>query len=969
MKPFLAGILCFFLGTLLLPAQQPPAKETAPANAAAAASQQELSPAPASPSSPSKDAAKDAAQSGKDTAEAGPAQAPSPPDYSQEAYVVEYYRQSVRFENDGTGREQTDARIKIVSESGVQALGQVKVGYSALSDKLDIVYVRVHKPDGTVVTAQESAIQDLTLPDAPVYTDYHQKHISVPSLRPGDVLEYQFVRTIVNPLTPGQFWTSFNFADHGIVLDEELEINVPKGRQIKLKNKPGFDPKITDDGDRRIYNWTHSHLKDEDSDTKKKPKKKRRRHDDDEIPSVELTTFQSWEDLGAWYASLEHDRRMPDAAVKAKADELTAGKTDDMQKVKALYDFVSKNFRYVSLSFGLGRYQPHAATEVLSNGYGDCKDKNTLLASLLQAEGFQATSVLIGSQHKLDPDVPSPSQFDHVITLVSVGGKNIWLDSTNGVAPFRMLSAQLRDKQALAVPPEGKAYLVTTPSDLPFEAFDRTHIDASITETGKFTAHVTMSVRGDSELAMRFALRQMPSNKWKDFFEYVLRNSGSGMAGAEITNLKISDMENSDNPMQSDFDVTANNYFDWSAPESKVAVPLTLISLPEPDDEDDNASPKPIKLGDTRDAQVAVKLSIPDKYSVRAPIGIDVKRDYAEYHSTYKMDAGVFTSDRSLKVLTREVPYARVEDYSAFRRAVNADEAQSISLENKSPGSAGMATNESAEDLNESGTQALHNQHYELAADLFQRVLKLDPKHKTAWGNLGLAYLNLNKNDEAIDAFKKQIALNPYDEFAYTSLGAAYEREQKYDDAIKEFQKQIEINPLDERAHASLGNLYLTQKKFAEAVPELEKAVDLDPKNPLLLVSLGQAYLATNQTDKGTAAFEKAISLAANPLIWNNIAYALSEQNVQLDRADKYIDTAINAVDTQLRDLNLDNFRLQDLGTAHLLFGMWDTKGWIAFKRGDLDAAEQWIMPAWLAASSGEEGEHLGEIYQKRGKR
>ena len=84
-------------------------------------------------------------------------------------------------------------------------------------------------------------MQDLTFPDAPVYTDYHEKHISVPSLRPGDVLEYRFVRTIASPLAPGQFWTSYNFAERGIVLDEQLEINVPKDRQIKLKTKPGYD--------------------------------------------------------------------------------------------------------------------------------------------------------------------------------------------------------------------------------------------------------------------------------------------------------------------------------------------------------------------------------------------------------------------------------------------------------------------------------------------------------------------------------------------------------------------------------------------------------------------------------------------------------------------------------------------------------------------------------------------------------
>ena len=293
--------------------------------------------------------------------------------------MVERSIKTMRFENDGSGVEQTDAQIKIISESGVQAFGQIKVGYSALSEKLDIAYVRVRKPDGTVVTAQESAVQDLTFADAPVYTDYHIKDISVPSLRPGDVLEYRFVKTIASPLAPGQFWTSYTFAEHGVVLDEDLEINVPKDRQIKLKSKPGYDAKITEEGDRRIYRWTHSRLKnDYDSDKKNKKKKA-----DDEVPSVQLTTFKSWEELGAWYASLERERRIPDESVKKEAAALVKGKSDNMAKVKALYEYVSRNIRYVSLSFGLGRIQPHAASEVLANGYGDCKDKNTLLAALL----------------------------------------------------------------------------------------------------------------------------------------------------------------------------------------------------------------------------------------------------------------------------------------------------------------------------------------------------------------------------------------------------------------------------------------------------------------------------------------------------------------------------------------------------------------------------------------------------------
>ncbi len=881
--------------------------------------------------------------------------------------MVERYLQRMRFENDGTGQDETEAQIKIVSESGVQALGQLKVGYSALSDKLEIAYVRVRKPDGTVVNAQESAIQDLTFPDAPVYTDYHEKHISVPSLRPGDVLEYRYVRTIASPLTPGQFWTSYNFAEKGIVLDEELEINVPKDRQIKLKTKPGYDAKVTEDGDRRIYRWTHSRLTDDDDAKKKKKKPK----PDDQIPSVQLTTYKSWEELGAWYAGLERDRRVPDATVKAEAAALVKGKTDDMAKVKALYDYVSRNIRYVSLSFGLGRMQPHAASEVLANGYGDCKDKNTLLAALLDAEGFHSTSVLIGSHMKLDPDIPSPSQFDHVITRVPVNGKEIWLDSTPGVAPFRMLSMPLRDKQALAIPPEGNAGLVWTPSELPFEAFDRTSVVGGVDETGKLTAHVSTAARGDTEMILRYTMRRVPSSHWKDIFDYMLQRAN--LKGAEITNLKAGDPSATDDPLTVDFDVTVNNYFDWSAAESKFALPLASIRLPrdDEDEDDDSASADAIKLGALQNDQADVKLSFPAKYKLRLPLAVEVKRDYAEYHAVYAFDGGQFTSKRTLKTLMVEIPHDRSEDYAAFRRVIKADEAQEISLDNQTPGAGtvGGADNRSASELFDAGVQALQNQHYESAVDLFQRVVKLEPKHKDAWNDLGNAYMGLGKYDDAIAAFKKQIEINAYDGYAYNNLGRAYQRQQRYDEAIKQFQKQIEINPLDPYAHANLGALYVNQKRFAEAIPELEKAVDIQPKNPLLEVSLGQSYIATNQTDKGMAAYEKAITLAPNPLTWNNIAYSLAEQKVQLDRATQYADTAINALETQLRDVSLDSLRMQDLGTTQLLFAVWDTKGWVEFTRGNLDLAEQYIQPAWQAGGTGDEAEHLGEIYEKRGKR
>jgi transglutaminase-like putative cysteine protease len=114
---------------------------------------------------------------------------------------------------------------------------------------------------------------------------------------------------------------------------------------------------------------------------------------------------------------------------------VTKNAPNDETKLRVLYGYVSTQFRYIGISFGIGRYQPHSAAEVLANQYGDCKDKHTLLASLLTAVGIPADPALISTSREVDADVPSPGQFDHVITAVPTEGGVVWLDTTAEVGP------------------------------------------------------------------------------------------------------------------------------------------------------------------------------------------------------------------------------------------------------------------------------------------------------------------------------------------------------------------------------------------------------------------------------------------------------------------------------------------------------------------------------------------------------
>src|SRR5271167_921744 len=176
---------------------------------------------------------------------------------AEEAAVFERILNRVRFENDGTEVSETEAVVRIQSQAGVEEFGQLVFGYSSATEKLDIQYVRVRKPDGETVTTQASAAQDFApdvLKEAPMYTDYRQRHISVAALRPGDTLEYRTVTTVLTPLAAGNFWYEYAFPKNVAVNEDRLEIDLPKAREVKLK-APAHEPEIQDKGDRRIYTW------------------------------------------------------------------------------------------------------------------------------------------------------------------------------------------------------------------------------------------------------------------------------------------------------------------------------------------------------------------------------------------------------------------------------------------------------------------------------------------------------------------------------------------------------------------------------------------------------------------------------------------------------------------------------------------------------------------------------------------
>ena len=611
-----------------------------------------------------------------------PAAAAKPADFSKEALVLNKLDTRIREEADGTGTRQTTATVRILADAGVKAMAVLAFTYTASNQVMDIGYVRVIKPDGSVVVTPDYNVQDLPADvtrAAPMYSDIHQKHVAVKGLGVGDTLEYQVTLRTVKPEVPGHFWFEYAFEKNLITLDEQLDLDVPAEKAVTVASDD-VQPTITTAAGRKLYHWSSTNLARPDPDAPPKSTKHLK-------PSVQVTTFATWEQVGAWYQGLQGDRMVVTPAIQAKVDALTKGLTTNAEKVQAIFNDVALRIHYVGLEFGIGRYQPHPADDVLSNEYGDCKDKHTLLASELKAAGIQAWPVLISSSRELDPATPSPAQFNHVITLVPLDGKLLWMDSTEEVAPIGELMATLRDKQALAIPDGKPAYLERTPIDLPFTQSAKFQVDGKLSDQGVLTGHIIQTYHGDVEMFLRAIVRQVPQSQWKEFTQQYSRNIG--FAG-EVSNPQFSEIEQISLPLQISYDYTREKFGEWDDHRIFPAMPGTGWSLSPGVKEKKPADPP--EIGSPGEQVYISNITLPKDWFMVPPEGIDLKEDWAEYHSTYSLEKySVFTAERRLVIKKNKVPLEDWEKYLAFRRKIYADEVQTAYLQSASSDSASIA--------------------------------------------------------------------------------------------------------------------------------------------------------------------------------------------------------------------------------------------------------------------------------------
>lgn len=585
-------------------------------------------------------------------------QSPKPADYSGEPFVIESVSTTVAAENDGTSSLESFARIRIQSQAGVQHWGTVIVPYPSAQGTAEMVYVRTVKPDGRVVQTPPENVIDMPTEitqQAPFYSDLKELRITVKGLEIGDILEYQCRLHLTKAMAPGQFWYTYNFFETGIALDEQLQISVPHDRYVKDVS-PKVQPTASEQGPYRVYTWKTSHLQ-----TKADEKNAPTPDPEDVHPSVQLTSFRSWDEVGAWFQSLFAPRIAVTPEIQAKADELSRGAKTDAEKIQALYNFVSTKFRYVGIALGIGRYQPHAASDVLTNDYGDCKDKHTLFATLLAAERIKAYPALIHSSLKTEEDIPYPGQFDHVITALPQDKGFLFLDTTPEVAPFGFLIQGLRGKKALVITDQGSTQFVDVPADPPFQSYFLFKADATLSDAGTLEGKMHIEIRGDAELFCRLAFRQAGQSQWDEVMQRISSSLGFG---GTVSDVKITSPDDTSLPFQVDYSYERKNYGDWD--HRQIVPPFPQLFLPAvPNDADKN--PKPIKLGSPFEFSMKAAVKLPPHSDPTLPDKLSLHEFFGSYEASCSVKDGALLCERRLNGTAREIPPDKIPFYRDFR--------------------------------------------------------------------------------------------------------------------------------------------------------------------------------------------------------------------------------------------------------------------------------------------------------------
>ncbi|AYL94641.1 transglutaminase-like domain-containing protein [Mucilaginibacter celer] len=372
--------------------------------------------------------------------------------------------------------------------------------------------------------------------------------------------------TFEETLTDPRYFTSIYFAEAEQIQQGEVSIEVPRWMKLDIKelNFNGFNIKKStvyksgDDAD--IITYTFSNI----PAMKKEPNSPGPTYIYPHLLIMcksaaaggkQFTYFNTLADQYAWYRELVKDVAGDQAVISAKSRELTAGLTNDMDKIKAIFYYVQDNIRYIAFEDGMAGFKPEKADEVLRKKYGDCKGMANLTKALLTAAGYDARLCWLGTKHiAYDYQTPSMAVDNHMICGLNYKGKTYYLDATETYLGFNEYAERIQGRQVLME--DGDKYILAKiPYALPVQNLSSEISKLSIKGT-TLTGKVSNLWKGEDKEGV---LAGINSVKHEKVDEATKRYLAAGSADYTITNLVLSSTANPDKDLTAAYDVERKN--------------------------------------------------------------------------------------------------------------------------------------------------------------------------------------------------------------------------------------------------------------------------------------------------------------------------------------------------------------------------------------------------------------------------
>jgi hypothetical protein len=411
--------------------------------------------------------------------------------------------------------------------------------------------------------------------------------------------------------------------------------------------------------------------------------------------------FVNWGDMGSWYNGLTRGRRDASPAIKQKVAELTASYPAPLGKMQALARFLQHDIRYVAIELGIGGVQPHPAADVYAHLYGDCKDKATLLSSMLQEAGIESYYVVINTERgAVGPATPPHvGDFNHAIlavrlpegvsdpSLVAVQkhpklGTILFFDPTDQMTPFGKLRGPLQASYALLVTPEGGELVQVPQLPAAMSGIQRT-AKLTLSPAGTLTGDVKEVNLGDYAAQKRHALTSVTKDADRiKPIETVLAHS---LAAYHLTKATMLNLQVSNQPFEFDYSLVAENYAQTAGnllmlrPRVVGNKSSALLETKEP-------RKYPVEFeGPTRDADT-FEITLPPGYEVDdLPPPVDADYGFASYHSKTEVSGHVLRYTRTYEVKELSVPLSKVDDLKKLYRIIASDERNTAVLKPTQP--------------------------------------------------------------------------------------------------------------------------------------------------------------------------------------------------------------------------------------------------------------------------------------------